>query len=84
MVSERYARQQFGEPALRSGRTLRLPNQVVPIVGVLPAAFDFPAATDIWLPTRAGPVADFPTRQQLSRNRAIEARRHVSNRHKPK
>ena len=55
MVSERYARQQFGEPQSALGRTLRLPNQVVPVVGVLPAAFDFPAATDIWLPTRAGP-----------------------------
>jgi predicted permease len=29
--------------------------QLSPIVGVLPAGFDFPAATDIWLPTRAGP-----------------------------
>jgi putative ABC transport system permease protein len=55
MISERYARQQFGEPQSALGRSLRLPNQLVPIVGVLPAAFDFPAATDIWLPMRAGP-----------------------------
>ena len=55
MISERYARQQFGEPQSALGRSLRLPTQLVPIVGVLPAAFDFPAATDIWLPTRAGP-----------------------------
>jgi predicted permease len=56
MISERYARQQFGEPAAALGRILRLPNLLVPVVGVLPGAFDFPAATDVWLPMRAGPT----------------------------
>ena len=48
IVSERYARQTFGESARAPGRTLRLGNRSVPIVGVLPSGFDFPVATDIW------------------------------------
>jgi putative ABC transport system permease protein len=53
LVSERFARQQFGEPDAAVGQDLRLPNQLVPVVGVLPGTFDFPSATDIWLPMRA-------------------------------
>jgi predicted permease len=54
IVSERFARQQFGEPAAALGRALRLTNQVAPVVGVLPETFDYPNATDVWLPMRAG------------------------------
>jgi putative ABC transport system permease protein len=49
MISDSYARQQFGDPARALGRTLRLVNRSVPVVGVLPPAF-VPAGTDIWLP----------------------------------
>ena len=48
IVSERYARQTFDDPARAPGRILRLGNRSVPIVGVLPSGFDFPVATDIW------------------------------------
>jgi predicted permease len=48
MISDRYARQQFGEAARGLGRTLRLGNRSVSIVGVMPPAFDFPVATDVW------------------------------------
>jgi putative ABC transport system permease protein len=48
VISDRYARQEFGEPARALGRTLRLAARSVPIVGVLPPTFDFPVATDIW------------------------------------
>jgi putative ABC transport system permease protein len=48
MVSEGYARQNFGEPAQAVGRSLRLFNRSVPIVGVLPAALDYPLDTDVW------------------------------------
>jgi predicted permease len=48
MVSDRYARQEFGEPVQAIGRTLRLFNRSAPIVGVLPPAFDFPMDTDVW------------------------------------
>ncbi len=56
MISDRYARQHFGDPGTALGRTLRLPNQAVPVVGVLPAGFEFPAGTDIWLPSRVNPA----------------------------
>ena len=48
LISDRYARQQFGEPARGLGRTLQLGNRSVNIVGVMPPAFDFPVATDVW------------------------------------
>ncbi len=48
MVSDGYARQQFGDPAQAIGRTLRLFNRSVPIVGVLPRTFDYPLGTDVW------------------------------------
>jgi predicted permease len=50
IISDRYARQQFGDPARALGRTLRLFNGSVPIVGVLSPAFDYPVATDVWFP----------------------------------
>ena len=53
MISDRYARQQFGEPTRALGQTLRLFNRSVPVVGVLPPAFDYPADTDIWFPLDA-------------------------------
>jgi predicted permease len=53
MISDRYARQQFAEPARALGQTLRLFNRSVPVVGVLPPAFVFPGDTDIWLPLNA-------------------------------
>jgi putative ABC transport system permease protein len=48
VVSDRYARQEFGEPTLAIGRTLRLYTRSLPIVGVLPPAFDYPLGTDVW------------------------------------
>jgi putative ABC transport system permease protein len=48
LISDRYARRQFGEPAHAVGRTLRLFNRSVSIVGVLSPIFDFPVATDVW------------------------------------
>ena len=48
LVSDRYARQEFGEPTQAIGRTLRLFNRSVPIVGVLSPTFDYPLDTDVW------------------------------------
>ncbi len=53
MISDRYARQMCGDPTRAPGRTLRLFNRSVPIVGVLPSAFNFPIATDIWFTERS-------------------------------
>jgi predicted permease len=48
LISDRYARQQFGDPVQALGRTLRLFNRSVPVVGVMPATFDYPLGTDVW------------------------------------
>jgi predicted permease len=61
LISDRYARQQFGEPARGLGRTLRLGDRSVSIVGVMPPAFDFPVATDVWF-TAVGSRAQLPRR----------------------
>jgi predicted permease len=50
ILAERYARQQFGNAANAIARTLRFGSRSVPVVGVMPASFDYPADTDIWLP----------------------------------
>lgn len=61
MVSDRYARQEFGEPVQAIGRTLRLFNRSMPIIGVLPPAFDYPLGTDVWF-TAIGSRADLHRR----------------------
>jgi putative ABC transport system permease protein len=61
LISDRYARQEFGEPARALGRTLRLGDRAVPIVGVMSPAFDFPVATDIWF-TAVGSRAELHRR----------------------
>jgi putative ABC transport system permease protein len=50
VLSERYARQQFGDPRLAVGRTVRLFSRSVSVIGVVPARLEFPADTDIWFP----------------------------------
>jgi len=50
VVSDRYARQHFGDPRRAVGQTLRLFTQSVPIVGVLAPAFNYPVDTDVWFP----------------------------------
>jgi predicted permease len=67
VLSDRYARQQFAEAARAIGQTVRLGNRSVPIVGVLPAAFDFPADTDIWLPMPPAPARSLPLPPALAR-----------------
>jgi putative ABC transport system permease protein len=50
VISDRYARQHFGEPAGALGRTVRVADRSMTIAGVFPPGFAFPADTDIWLP----------------------------------
>jgi len=50
IVSDRYARQHFGGERQAIGQTIRLLDQSMPIVGIWPAAYAFPADTDIWFP----------------------------------
>jgi len=71
LVSDRYARQYFGDPARALGRTLRAANRSVPIVGVMPPAFDFPAETDVWFPQEAFDRATRPPNRRGNNFRAV-------------
>ena len=57
VVSDRFWHQHFSGVAELSSARLRLSGEPYTIVGVMPAGFDFPVATDIWTP-----------REQLPRN----------------
>jgi len=48
LVSEQFARDNFGSPQAAVGRTMRVENSPMLITGVLPASFDFPAKTEVW------------------------------------
>lgn len=50
-VSEGFARRHFnGEPERALGATLKVHDRSLQIVGVLPAAFAFPARAEVWYP----------------------------------
>ncbi len=48
LVSEPFARDNFGSVQAALGQTLGVANEPLQIVGVLPASFDFPAKTQVW------------------------------------
>jgi predicted permease len=48
LVSEQFARDNFGSTKAALGQTLRVENESLEIAGVLPASFDFPAKTQVW------------------------------------
>jgi predicted permease len=48
LVSEEFARDNFGSPQAALGQILRVENEPLEITGVLPASFDFPAKTQVW------------------------------------
>jgi hypothetical protein len=48
LVSEQFARDNFGGAQAAVGQILRVENEPIEIAGVLPAAFDFPARTQVW------------------------------------
>jgi hypothetical protein len=48
LVSEPFARDNFGSVQAALGQTLGVENEPLQIVGVLPASFDFPAKTQVW------------------------------------
>ena len=48
MVSEQFARDNFGSARAALGQILHVENEPLVIAGVLPAAFDFPARTQVW------------------------------------
>ena len=50
LVSEGYWRQDLGSPRDLSQAHLKVGGKVFSVIGVLPAAFHFPADVDLWLP----------------------------------
>jgi putative ABC transport system permease protein len=48
MVSERFARDNFGSAQGAIGQTLHVENEPLQITGVLPDGFDFPEKTQVW------------------------------------
>lgn len=53
LVSEEFARTNYGGPLAAVGQMLHIENEAVEITGVLPGWFDFPAHTQVW---EAAPV----------------------------
>ena len=49
LVSERFARDNFGSSQAAVGQVMRVEGEPVEIVGVLGAAFDFPSGTQVWM-----------------------------------
>jgi predicted permease len=48
LVSDQFARDNFGGAQAALGQLLHIENEALEITGVLPAAFDFPAQTQVW------------------------------------
>ncbi len=48
LVSEAFARENFGSPQAALGQTLHVESNAIEITGVLPQWFDFPAHTQVW------------------------------------
>ena len=49
LVSEQFARDQFGSPQAAVGQTLNFEKKPLQITGVLPSSFDFPAKSQVWV-----------------------------------
>ena len=48
LVGEQFARDHFGSAQAAIGQVLQVESEPLTIAGVLPAAFDFPAGTQVW------------------------------------
>lgn len=61
IVSERFWRQHLSDTADLSSVRLRLNGEPHTVVGAMPAAFEFPAGTDIWTPREQRPRNPYRT-----------------------
>jgi predicted permease len=61
IVSDGFWRQHVGGRRDLSGATLRVRATIGAIVGVMPAGFDFPAGTDVWIPRELTASSPFRT-----------------------
>ena len=51
LLSHAFWRSRFGGSSDAIGRTLRVYGRTLTVIGVLPAGFEFPDQTDLWIPT---------------------------------
>ncbi|AHG90072.1 permease [Gemmatirosa kalamazoonensis] len=68
IVSDRFWRESLGGDVAFSRRALRIEGELIPVVGVMPPSFNFPARTDVWYTT----ADDTPSR--TAHNWAMVAR----------
>ena len=57
LVSERFARDNFGTVQAAVGQVMGVEGDPVEIVGVLPAGFDYPNGTQVWVASSLSPVS---------------------------
>ncbi|HKE88821.1 MAG TPA: ABC transporter permease, partial [Gemmatimonadales bacterium] len=57
VLSHALWQRQFGGDSAVIGRTIRLDNFPTAVVGVMPAGFDFPEKSEVWLPLRIHPAS---------------------------
>jgi putative ABC transport system permease protein len=55
VVGEHFWRRHFGDAPFAAGRTLHFEGRTYTVAGVLPATFDFPAGTELWMPRELEP-----------------------------
>jgi len=56
MVSERFARDNFGAAQAAVGQVVRIEGEPEEIVGVLPEGFDYPGGTQVWVASHPQPA----------------------------
>ena len=84
VISDGFWKRLFGADARIVGRTVRMqrgvavPPQLIEIVGVMPAGFDFPRDVDVWLPAAPIPrsiaVVSPATGPPMSRGTSLTSR----------
>jgi putative ABC transport system permease protein len=76
MVSERFARDNFGGAQAAIGKVMRVEGEPTEIVGVLPAGFDYPNGTQVWM---ASPMAPESKSRTSFNYRAVALLRESTN-----
>ncbi len=56
IFSDKLWRNKFGADPAIVGKTVRLDDQNHLVIGVMPASFDFPLATELWTPLALTPA----------------------------
>ncbi|MDQ3139072.1 MAG: ABC transporter permease [Gemmatimonadota bacterium] len=69
VISDALWRRRFGGAADAVGRTMRLGDAVVEIIGVMPTGFAYPVWAELWMPIAALPAAD----RAILTNRGLHA-----------